>query len=117
MASLATDTANTIEDLMKLALQRVQRAGASKGERIVGAEPLGERSIGVAEIVVRAKPAGLPGDIDTALKVFERASAERLGDASGEVLLRLLPFLQSAFKRVNIDLPWDKIAALLKTKK
>jgi hypothetical protein len=102
---------------MKLALQRLQRASASKGERIVGPEPLGERSIGVAEIVVRAKPAGLPGDIETALKVFERASAERLGDASSEALLRLLPFLQSAFKRANIDLPWDKIAALLKTKK
>ncbi len=122
VASLAQDTANAIEDLMKLALQRLQRAGASKGERIVGAEPakpaLGERSIGVAEILVRpAKPAGLPGDIETALKVFERANAERLGGASSEVLLRLLPFLQGAFKRANIDLPWDKIAALLKTKK
>jgi two-component system, cell cycle response regulator len=125
VASLAQDTANAIEDLMKLALQRMQRAGASKGERIVGAEParapapaLGERSIGVAEILVRpAKPAGLPGDIETALKVFERANAERLGDASSEVLLRLLPFLQGAFKRASIDLPWDKIATLLKTKK
>ena len=119
VSSLAQDTSNTIEDLMKLALQRLQRAGASKGERIVGAEPaLGERSIGVAEILVRPpKPAGLPGDIETALKVFERANAERLGDASSEVLLRLLPFLQGAFKRANIDLPWDKIATLLKTKK
>jgi two-component system, cell cycle response regulator len=124
VASLTTDTANTIEDLMKVALQRLQRAGASKGERIVGAEPapapaLGERSIGVAEILVRPppKPAGLPGDIETALKVFERSNAERLGDASSEVLLRLLPFLQSAFKHASIDLPWDKIATLLKTKK
>jgi diguanylate cyclase (GGDEF)-like protein len=124
VASLAQDTANAIEDLMKLALQRLQRAGASKGERIVGTQPapapaLGERSIGVAEILIRppSKPAGLPGDIETALKVFERSSAERLGDTSSEVLLRLLPFLQGAFKRANIDLPWDKIAALLKTKK
>jgi diguanylate cyclase (GGDEF)-like protein len=116
VALLPQDAANAIEDLMKLALQRLQRASASKGERIVGPEPLGERSIGVAEIVL-TKPAGVPGDIDAALKVFERASAERLGDASGEVLLRLLPFLQGAFKRANIDLPWDKIAALLKTKK
>jgi diguanylate cyclase (GGDEF)-like protein len=116
VALLPQDAANAIEDLMKLALQRLQRASASKGERIVGPEPLGERSIGVAEIVL-TKPAGVPGDIDAALKVFERASAERLGDASGEVLQRLLPFLQGAFKRANIDLPWDKIAALLKTKK
>src|SRR5207244_2917417 len=36
VASLAQDSANTIEDLMKLALQRLQRASAAKGERIVG---------------------------------------------------------------------------------
>jgi diguanylate cyclase (GGDEF)-like protein len=106
VASLAQDTANTIEDLMKLALQRLQRAGASKGERIVGAE----------EIVV-VKPATLPSDLDRALQVLERASADHLGEASNEILLRLLPFLQTAFKRVKIDLPWDKIAALLKTRK
>ena len=91
----------------------MHRLAASKGERIVGAEPgrapapaLGERSIGVAEILVRPPPkaAGVPGDIETALKVFERSSAERLGDTSSEVLLRLLPFLQGAFKRANVDL-------------
>ena len=106
VASLAQDPTNTVEDLMKLALQRLQRAGASKGERIVGAE----------EIVV-VKPATLPSDLERALQVLERASAEHLGGASNEILLRLLPFLQAAFKRVKIDLPWDKIAALLRTKK
>ena len=106
VASLAQDTTNSIEDLMKLALQRLQRASAGKGERIVGAE----------EIVV-VKPATLPSDMDRALQVLERASADHLGEASNEILLRLLPFLQTAFKRVKIDLPWDKIAALLKTKK
>lgn len=106
VASLAQDPTNTVEDLMKLALQRLQRAGASKGERIVGAE----------EIVV-VKPATLPSDLERALQVLERASADHLGGASNEILLRLLPFLQAAFKRVKIDLPWDKIAALLRTKK
>ena len=106
VASLAQDSANTIEDLMKLALQRLQRAGAAKNERIVGAEE-----------IVLVKLATLPSDIDRALQVLERASAERLGEASNEILLRLLPFLQTAFKRVKIDLPWDKIAALLKPRK
>jgi len=105
VASLSQDTANTIEDLMKLALQRLQRAGASRDERIVGAED-----------IVLVKPATLPSDIDRALQVLERADADRLGDVSNEILLRLLPFLRTAFKRVKIDLPWDKIAALLKTK-
>ena len=97
------DPANTIEDLVKLALQRLQKAGASKDERIVGAD----------EIMV-VKPASLPSDIERALLVLEQANAERLGDASNEILRRLLPFLQSAFKRVKIDLPVDKIQAILK---
>ena len=97
------DPANTIEDLVKLALQRLQKAGASKDDRIVGAD----------EIMV-VKPASLPSDIERALLVLEQANAERLGDASNEILRRLLPFLQSAFKRVKIDLPVDKIQAILK---
>lgn len=97
------DPANTIEDLVKLALQRLQKAGASKDERIVGAD----------EIMV-VKPASLPSDIERALLVLEQANAERLGDAANEILRRLLPFLQSAFKRVKIDLPVDKIQAILK---
>ncbi len=89
VASLARDAANSIEDLIKLALQRLQRAGASKGERIVGAE----------EIVV-VKPATLPSDIERALQVLERATADRLGDAASEILSRL-----------------SKIGALLKSKR
>jgi hypothetical protein len=46
--------------------------------------------------------------------VLQQVNADRLGDpASIEVLRRLLPFLQAAFKRVKIDLPVDKIAAIL----
>jgi diguanylate cyclase (GGDEF)-like protein len=95
------DTANSIEDLMKLALQRLQKAAASP-ERIVGAD----------EVMV-VKQATLPGDIDRAVQVLEQASAERLGDAANEILRRLLPFLQAAFKRVKIELPVEKINAIL----
>jgi diguanylate cyclase (GGDEF)-like protein len=96
------DSANSVEDLIKLALQRLQRAGASKDDRIVGGDEIS---------VVRS--ATLPGDIDRAVQVLEQASAERLGDASDEILRRLLPFLQAAFKRVKIELPVDKINAIL----
>ncbi len=96
------DTANSIEDLVKLSLGRLQKAGASKGERIVGADE-----------VTLLKPATLPSDIERAVALLEQASPERLGDASNEILRRLLPFLQGAFKRVKIELPVDKISAIL----
>lgn len=96
------DTASSIEDLIKLALARLQKAGASQGERIVGRD----------EIAV-LKPPTLPSDIERAVAVLEQASPERLGEATNEVLRRLLPFLQAAFKRVKIELPADKIAAIL----
>jgi diguanylate cyclase (GGDEF)-like protein len=105
VATLAQDTAASIEELMKLALQRLQRAGSGKGERIVGGEE-----------ITLVKPASLPSDIERAVQVLEQANAERLGEASNEVLRRLLPFLQGAFKRVKIDLPVDKITSILSRK-
>jgi hypothetical protein len=96
------DTANSVEDLIKLALQRLQTAGASKDERIVGSDDIS-----------LFRSATLPSDIDRAVQVLEQASAESLGDASDEILRRLLPFLQAAFKRVKIELPIDKIGAIL----
>jgi two-component system cell cycle response regulator len=97
------DTANSIEDLVKLALVRLQKAGASKTERIVGGD----------EIQV-VKAATLPSDIERAVQLLAQTDANRLGDASIDALRRLLPFLQGAFKRAGIELPFDKIAARLK---
>lgn len=96
------DTARSIEDLVKLSLGRLQKAGASKGERIVGAD----------EVTV-LKPATLPSDIERAVAVLEQTKADLLGEASNEILRRLLPFLQAAFKRVKIELPVEKITAIL----
>jgi diguanylate cyclase (GGDEF)-like protein len=101
------DTAGSIEELVKLALARMQKAAAAQGERIVGADE-------IAAVKPVAKPATLPGEIERAVAVLQQVNAERLGDqAAGEILRRLLPFLQGAFKRVKIDLPVDRIAALL----
>lgn len=97
------DAASAIEDLVKLALGRLQKASALKAERIVGAD----------EIAVVKAPT-LPSEIERAVAVLQQVDAERLGDeASGEILRRLLPFLRGAFKRVKIELPVDRIAALL----
>lgn len=102
------DPANAIEDLMKLALQRLQKAGASKTERIVGSDA-------VAPVAKAA--AGLPGEVESAVAVLEQLNAERLGEGSNEILRRLLPFLQGAFKRVKIELPVEKIHDILKRQK
>jgi two-component system cell cycle response regulator len=96
------ETADSVEELVKLALQRLQKAGAAEGERIVGADE-----------IVLVKPATLPSDLERALQVLEQADAERLAEASDVILRRLLPFLQAAFKRVKIDLPVEKINAML----
>jgi diguanylate cyclase (GGDEF)-like protein len=68
IAALGVDPANSIEDLMRLALQRLQT---------------------VPNAPVASKPAGLPSEIERALRVLEKADAARLGTAAGEVLDRL----------------------------
>jgi two-component system cell cycle response regulator len=67
VASLGVDAVNSIEELMRLALQRLQAAPKAP---------------------VPAKP-GLPGEIERALRVLEAADSLRLGDAAENVLARL----------------------------
>jgi len=106
VATLGNDQAAGIEDLIKLALQRLQRAGSGAGERIVGSEDIG--SIKVPTI---------SAEIERAVQVLEKVNAASLGAGAAGMLVRMLPFLQSAFKQAGFDLPWDKIAAVLKSKK
>src|SRR5205085_9692395 len=94
-----------MDDLIKLARQRVQQAEASKADRIVGQDE-----------VSGLKAASRPSDVERAVQLLEKLNAERLGDASNEILKRLLPFLQAAFKRVKIELPVDKITSILNSK-
>jgi two-component system cell cycle response regulator len=68
VASLGVDPVNSIEELMRLALQRLQSAAA---------------------LPAAPKPAGLPGEIERALRVLENADALRLGAATAEILERL----------------------------
>ncbi|MGB7542406.1 MAG: diguanylate cyclase [Burkholderiales bacterium] len=103
LAALDVDNAASIEELMKLALQRLEDSASRRAQRIAGEDE-----------VSRTKAPTLPGDIERAVQVIESANAERLGDAAGELLLRLLPFLRAACRRLNVELPLDKIAQALK---
>jgi fructose-1,6-bisphosphatase/sedoheptulose 1,7-bisphosphatase-like protein len=80
-----------VEELLKVALGRLERA-AAKGEA---------QRTGAPENVGTAPPARAPGgDVAAALQILERASAER----ASEVLERLGPLVKANCTRVGIDL-------------
>lgn len=76
-ASYGSDKADSIEELMKRALQRLQAGNAPQ-------------------------PSALPDEVERALKVLERLDAACLGDpAAREIVRRLAPFMQRALKRAS----------------
>jgi len=105
LAALDVDNVASIEDLMKMAQQRLQDAASRKAQR--AAEP---------EEASPLKPATLPSDIDRAVQVIEHADAQQLGDAASEMLRRMLPFLLAVCRRLNVELPLDKITQALRNR-
>jgi len=105
LAALDIDPAKSVEDLMKLALQRLQDPASQKAPPAVAQ---GQPS--------PMKMLELPIDIEIAVKAIEGTNPERLGEAGNEVLRRLLPFLLAACRRLNVELPVDKIAQALKSR-
>ena len=103
LAALDVDTVASIEELMKTAQQRLQDAASRKAQRTVDREE-----------VSPLKPATLPSDIDRAVQVIEHADAQQLGDAASEMLRRMLPFLLAVCRRLNVELPLDKITQALR---
>ncbi|MGB5080343.1 MAG: diguanylate cyclase [Burkholderiales bacterium] len=103
LAALDVDAAGSIEELMKLASQRLQEAAARKAQQTV---IRGEAS--------PVKPAALPEEIDRAVQVIAHSNAEQLGDVANEVLRRILPFVVAVCRRLNIELPAERIAQALK---
>ena len=71
VASLSLDNVNSIEELMKLGLQRLKSSAGHKFLPEVSAPHL------------------LPGEIERALQVLEKADAARLGSGAKQVLKRL----------------------------
>jgi len=106
LAGLDADTAESLEELMKLALQRLQRAATLPSERIVGKD----------EVAV-VKPPSLPSDMERAVQVIEGAKAEQMGDAGNEALRRMLPFLAAVCRRLGIELPEEQIMQALKARR
>jgi len=95
VASLGLDNVASIEDLMKLAMQRLDRA-----------EPVAAPAAAPAE-----KRLTLPPEVDAALKVLESLDAVRLNTFADEIARRLAPVVQAALKlRQSAS---DKIAKLV----
>ncbi len=105
LAALDVDTVASIEELMKAAQQRLQDAASRKVQRPAEQEEASP-----------LKPATLPGDIDRAVQVIEHADAQQLGDAASEMLRRMLPFLLAVCRRLNVELPLDKITQALRNR-
>ncbi|TMH77594.1 MAG: diguanylate cyclase [Betaproteobacteria bacterium] len=103
LAALDVDSASSIEDLMKMALQRLQDAASRKLQRAAKQEEASP-----------LKPVSLPDDLDRAVQAIEHADAQRLGDAASEMLRRMLPFLLAVCRRLNVELPLDKITQALR---
>jgi diguanylate cyclase (GGDEF)-like protein len=104
LSALDVDTATSVEELMKLAQQRLQDAANRKAQ---------QRIVNQDEVSLM-KPVSLPSDIDRAVRVIEHVNAEQLGDAASEVLRRMLPFLVAACRKLNVEIPLDKITQAIR---
>jgi len=106
LSALDVDTATSIEELMKLAQQRLRDAAARKAQ---------QRIVNQDEVSL-VKPMSLPSDIDRAVQVIEHTNADQLGDAANEVLRRILPFLVAVCRKLNVEIPLDKITQAIRPK-
>jgi hypothetical protein len=60
------------------------------------------------------KPLTLPSDIDRAVQVIENAKPEQLGEAATAALRRMLPFIVAVCRKLNVEIPLDKITQALR---
>jgi diguanylate cyclase (GGDEF)-like protein len=104
LSALDVDAASSIEELMKLAQQRLKDAAARKAQ---------QRIVNQDEVSL-VKPLTLPSDIDRAVGVIENANAQQLGEAGTEVLRRMLPFILAVCRRLDIELPLDRITQAMR---
>jgi two-component system cell cycle response regulator len=106
LAGLDVDPVKSVEEMMKLAMQRLQ-------------DPASQKAAVAAAQAASApqKSLELPGEIENAVKAIEGTNPERLGEAGNDVLRRLLPFVLAACRRLNVELPMDRIAQALKNRK
>jgi two-component system cell cycle response regulator len=104
LAALDVDAVSSIEELMKLAQQRLKDAANRKAQ---------QRIVNQDEVSL-LKPVTLPSDIDRAVQVIENAKAEQLGEAASEMLRRMLPFIVAVCRKLNVEIPLDKITQAIR---
>jgi len=104
LSALDVDAASSIEELMKLAQQRLKDAANRKAQ---------QRVVNQDEVSL-VKPANLPSEIDRAVQAIENANVDQLGDAASEALRRLLPFIVAACHKLNVEIPLDKITQAIR---
>ncbi|HZF18988.1 MAG TPA: diguanylate cyclase [Burkholderiales bacterium] len=104
LAALDVDAASSIEELMKLAQQRLKDAANRRAQ---------QRIVNQDEVSL-VKPMTLPSDIDRAVQVIENTNADQLGDASSEVLRRILPFIVGVCRKLNVEVPLDRITQAIR---
>jgi diguanylate cyclase (GGDEF)-like protein len=104
LAALDVDTASSIEDLMKLAQQRLKDAANRKAQ---------QRIVNQDEVSL-VKPLNLPSEVDRAVQVIENANVDQLGEGAGEALRRMLPFIVAVCRKLNVELPLDKITQAIR---
>jgi len=91
VASLGADPAGSIDELMKLALQRLEQ-----GVQVVAAPQPAPQA------------ATLPAEVEKAVAVLEKLDPAKLGNALNEILRRLTPFLQAGLRRAQADAAKEK---------
>jgi len=104
LAALDVDAASSIEELMKLAQQRLKGAANRKAQ---------QRIVNQDEVSL-VKPVTLPSDIDRAVQAIENVSADRMGDAATEALRRMLPFIVAVCRKLNVEIPLDRITQAIR---
>jgi two-component system cell cycle response regulator len=107
LSALDVDAASSIEELVKLAQQRLQDAVNRKAQ---------QRIVNQDEVSL-VKPVTLPSDMDRAVQVIENAKVDQLGEAGTEVLRRILPFIVAVCRKLNVDIPLDKITQAIRNNK
>jgi len=83
VSSVGADPGESIEDLIKLALRRL------------------EEGVQTGTAARAAAPAILPAEIEKAVAVLEKLDPAQLGGALNVILRRLTPFLQAALRRAS----------------
>jgi diguanylate cyclase (GGDEF)-like protein len=104
LSALDVDAASSIEELMKLAQQRLKDAANRRAQ---------QRIVNQDEVSL-VKPMNLPSDIDRAVQVIENSNVDQMGEAAGEVLRRMLPFIVAMCRKLNVEIPLDRITQAIR---